>query len=75
MDACSRKIVGWSMANHLRTELPLERLEAAIIRRGPRDVNHRSDRVIQDPSLGFGGRCPEGYVRPSNKRRRCRSCL
>jgi hypothetical protein len=26
MDLCSRKIVGWAMADHLRTELPLAAL-------------------------------------------------
>ena len=30
LDACSRKIVGWAMANHLRTELVLDALEMAI---------------------------------------------
>ena len=30
LDAWSRKIVGWSMANHLRTELVLDALDAAI---------------------------------------------
>ena len=30
LDACSRKIVGWSMANHLRTELVLDALEMAV---------------------------------------------
>jgi transposase InsO family protein len=30
LDAWSRKIVGWSMANHLRTELVLDALEMAI---------------------------------------------
>jgi putative transposase len=30
LDACSRKIVGWSRANHLRAELVLDALEMAI---------------------------------------------
>ena len=30
LDAWSRKVVGWSMANHLRTELVLDALEMAI---------------------------------------------
>jgi putative transposase len=30
LDAWSRKIVGWSMGNHLRTELVLDALEMAI---------------------------------------------
>ncbi len=65
LDAWSRKIVGWSMANHLRTELVLDALEAAIGQRRPRDVIHHSDQGSQYTSLGFGGRCREAGVRPS----------
>src|SRR5580704_3597245 len=35
LDAWSRKIVGWSMANHLRTELVLDALGMAIGQRRP----------------------------------------
>ena len=65
LDAWSRKIVGWSMANHLRTELVLDALDAAIAQRRPRDVIHHSDQGSQYTSLGFGGRCQEAGVRPS----------
>jgi putative transposase len=65
LDAWSRKIVGWSMANHLRTELVLDALNAAIGQRRPRDVIHHSDQGSQYTSLGFGGRCREAGVRPS----------
>lgn len=30
LDAFSRKVVGWSMANHLRTELVLDALNLAV---------------------------------------------
>jgi putative transposase len=43
LDAWSRKIVGWSMANHLRTELVLDALEMAVGQRRPRNVIHHSD--------------------------------
>ena len=43
LDACSRKIVGWSMANHPRTELVLDALEMAVGQRRPHDVIHHSD--------------------------------
>ena len=43
LDAWSRKIVGWSMANHLRTELVLDAMEAAVGQRRPKDVIHHSD--------------------------------
>jgi putative transposase len=35
LDAFSRKIVGWTMATHLRTELVLEALERATSQRRP----------------------------------------
>ena len=47
LDAWSRKIVGWSMANHLRAELVLTALEAAVGQRHPRDVIHHSDQGCQ----------------------------
>jgi len=65
LDAWSRKIVGWSMANHLRTELVLDALEMAIGQRRPGDVIHHSDQGSQYTSLAFGGRCLEAGVRPS----------
>lgn len=65
LDACSRRIVGWSMANHLRTELVLDALEMAVEQRRPHDVIHHSDQGSQYTSLAFGGRCREVGVRPS----------
>jgi putative transposase len=65
LDAWSRKIVGWAMANHLRTELVLDALEMAIAQRRPRNVIHHSDQGSQYTSLAFGGRCREAGVRPS----------
>ena len=47
LDAWSRKIVGWSMANHLRTELVLDALEMAISQRRPDGVIHHSDQGSQ----------------------------
>jgi len=65
LDAWSRKIVGWSMANHLRTELVLDALDTAVAQRRPREVIHHSDQGSQYTSLGFGGRCREAGLRPS----------
>jgi len=65
LDAWSRKIVGWAMANHLRTELVLDALEMAIGQRRPHNVIHHSDQGSQYTSLAFGGRCREAGVRPS----------
>jgi putative transposase len=65
LDAWSRKIVGWSMANHLRAELVLDALEMAIGQRRPDDVILHSDQGSQYTSLAFGKRCQEAGVRPS----------
>jgi len=35
MDAYSRRIIGWSIAHHIRTELVLDALGMAILRRRP----------------------------------------
>ena len=50
LDAWSCKIVGWPMANHLRAELVVDAMEAAVGQRRPKDVIHHSDRSRQ---LGF----------------------
>ena len=65
LDAFSRRIVGWAMTNHLRSELVLDALEMAIAQRRPRNVIHHSDQGSQYTSLAFGGRCREAGVRPS----------
>jgi putative transposase len=65
LDAWSRKIVGWSMANHLRVELVLDALDMAISQRRPGSVIHHSDQGSQYTSLAFGKRCKEAGVRPS----------
>jgi len=65
VDAFSRRVVGWAMANHLRTELVLEALHMAIWRRRPEGVIHHSDQGCQYTSIAFGLRCKELGVRPS----------
>ena len=65
LDACSRRVVGWAMANHLRTELVLDALNMAIFRRRPASVIHHSDQGTQYTSIAFGQRCKEAGVRPS----------
>jgi putative transposase len=65
LDTWSRRIVGWSMANHLRTELVLDALEMALGQRRPGDVILHSDQGSQFTSLAFGNRCREAGVRPS----------
>jgi putative transposase len=65
LDAWSRRIVGWAMATHLRTELILEALDMAVWRRRPENVIHHSDQGCQYTSLAFGARCREAGIRPS----------
>jgi putative transposase len=65
LDVFSRRIVGWAMANHLRTELVLQALDMAIWRRRPENVIHHSDQGTQYTSIAFGRRCKETGVRPS----------
>ncbi len=64
-DAWSRKVVGWSMANHLRAELVLDVLEMAVGQHRLREVIHYSDHGSQYTSLAFGNCYGEAGVRPS----------
>ena len=65
VDAWSRRVVGWSMATHLRSELVLEALNMALWQRRPEAVVHHSDQGTQYTSIAFGLRCKEVGVRPS----------
>ena len=65
VDAWSRRVVGWAMATHLRTELVLAALEMALWQRRPQEVIHHSDQGTQYTSIAFGQRCREAGVRPS----------
>ena len=65
LDAWSRRVVGWAMATHLRTELVLEALNMALAQRRPANVIHHSDQGCQYTSLAFGRRCDAMGVRPS----------
>jgi putative transposase len=54
IDLCSRKIVGWSMADHMRVELVSDALKMAIARRRPgEDLLHHSDRGVQYASEDY----------------------
>jgi putative transposase len=57
IDAWSRRVVGWSIADHLRAELVVDALEMACLRRRPTDgaVAH-SDHGCQYTSWVFGQR-------------------
>jgi putative transposase len=65
LDVWSRRVVGWAMATHLRTDLVLQALDMALEQRRPRGVIHHSDQGCQYTSLAFGRRCELMGVRPS----------
>jgi len=65
-DAWSRRVVGWSMATHMRTELVTAALDAAIVHRRPgTDLIHHSDHGTQYTSLAFGRRLRESGIAAS----------
>jgi putative transposase len=65
LEAWSRRVIGWAMATHLRTELVLDALNMAVTQRRPTGVIHHSDQGCQYTSLAFGRRCEDAGVRPS----------
>jgi putative transposase len=57
MDLCSRKVVGWSMAEHMRKELTIDALNAALSQRKPIDnAIHHSDQGVQYASHEYQAR-------------------
>lgn len=66
LDTYSRKVVGWSMASNLRTELVLDAVNMAIYTRRPSPgLIHHSDRGSQYTSVEFGSRLREEGLVPS----------
>ena len=66
LDVCTRRVVGWSMATHLRTEIVVDALQMAIARRKPAPgLVHHSDRGVQYTSLSFGKRLEDEGLLPS----------
>ncbi len=53
-DVFSRRILGWQLASHLRTDLPLDALEMAVYQRRPgEELIHHSDRGGQYHSIRY----------------------
>jgi len=74
LDACSRRVVGWSMATHVRAELALCALEMALQHRRPaagvihhsdHDSDHDSDHGSQYTSQVVQDRCRTAGIRSS----------
>jgi putative transposase len=66
LDAHSRKIVGWSMASHMKTELVVDALQMAVWRRKPSaGLVHHSDCGAQYTAISFGKRLEDVGIVPS----------
>jgi transposase InsO family protein len=54
IDLCSRRIVGWSMAEHVESALAADALQMAIARRNPAvGLLHHSDRGVQYAAASY----------------------
>jgi transposase InsO family protein len=70
LDTYSRKVLGWSMTNNLRTKLVLDALNMAIYNRRPQPgLIHHSDRGSQYTSVEFGSRLKEAGLFVSTLKR------
>lgn len=80
-DVFSRRVVGWQIADHLRTDLVLDALEMAVNLRDLAcgDLTHHSDRgcqggtqpVVATPHDGGGSWCDDSSWRTGHFGRRC----
>ena len=70
LDAYSRRVVGWSLADHLRAELALDALEMALVGREviPGGLIHHSDRGVQYACGDYVGRLEAAGIQPSMSR-------
>ena len=71
-DAYSRRIVGWSMADHMRSELVVDALQMALHRRRPAPgLIHHSDQGSQFVSLAFGQKARDAGIAVSMGSKGC----
>ena len=69
MDLCSRRIVGWSMADHMQVQLCLDALDMALRSRRPdQGLIHHSDRGVQYASIDYSRRLQFHDIRVSMSR-------
>jgi putative transposase len=72
LDLATRKIVGWSMRDHMRTELPLAAVMVAAQRqRPPEGLICHSDRGSQYASEAYGRQLAAMKAKPSMSRTAC----
>lgn len=70
LDLHSRLVVGWALADHMRTELVETALECALGKREPAaDLLHHSDRGTQYASVSYRSRLEEQGIAVSMSRR------
>jgi transposase InsO family protein len=73
LDAFSRKVVGWALADHLRASLALDALEMALTSRRiiPGGLVHHSDRGVQYACGDYIERLEAAGIQPSMSRAGC----
>jgi putative transposase len=73
LDAFSRRVIGWAMAEHLRAELALSALAMAIGNRcvTPGALIHHSDQGVQYACGDYIGRLERAGIQPSMSRAGC----
>ncbi len=69
IDAWSRRVVGWSIADHLRSELVVDALQMAIWRRRPDGTVVHSDHGTQYTSAPTSPPVPQGRRRDDGRQR------
>jgi putative transposase len=71
IDACTKQVLGWAFADHMRTELVGLALQRAVARRGriPAGVIFHTDRGSQYTSNDFSALCRSFKIRQSMGRR------
>ena len=69
LDAHSRKVIGWALADHLEASLAVEALDMALAARRPAPgLIHHSDRGVQYACNEYGERLEAHGVRTSMSR-------
>jgi transposase InsO family protein len=73
IDAFSRRVIGWALADHLRAELALLALRMALAIRtvGPGGLIHHSDRGIQYACMEYIAELERHGIQPSMSRAGC----
>ena len=73
LDAFSRKVIGWALADHLRAELAITALEMALASREvlPGGLVHHSDRGVQYACGDYIARLEAVGIQPSMSRVGC----